>query len=171
MTRKLLQAILVVFGIVTIVAFLMGCDKKNPMTGPTPTTTCEDSNATNRGGPLPCTYPPPKVVELPGAPLWGQVGPGGYAAVVKVPAYPGRVEAQVVINDPPTGTYPMRLLLSNPPPPDGDNRVFKSVVAPITLVGTISLSHDGTMEARAWIQNTGTVFLNSVTVKFYYIRD
>jgi len=55
MIRKLLQAILVVLGIVSLVAFLMGCDKKNPMTGPTPTT-CEDANATNRGGPLPCTY-------------------------------------------------------------------------------------------------------------------
>ena len=55
MTRKLLIAVALVLGIVSVLGFLVGCDKVPNPTTPTPTV-CEDPKAFNNGGQLPCRY-------------------------------------------------------------------------------------------------------------------
>lgn len=185
--RKLLHAIIVVLGIVTVVGALTGCDKKNSPVGPSPVV-CEDTKATNYGGLLPCTYlmlPPNQCweqgatnyggllpcVHKPGEAKIGWVGftglrPGSVAGFLSPSfSYPGKVEARVTLNGP--GTYRVRLLLVDP---QTNKEIRASVAVLISGSGRISLPHDGT-KCIAYIQNVGQEEAFDGEATFWYLAN
>ena len=161
MTRKLFVLIV----LIAVCASLVACKAKNPV-APTPIpipTLCEDPKATNLGGPLPCKFPPPDVIDVGGAVFVG-MRPGGVAGVIfPVKDYAGIVEVQVRLDQ--EGTHSIRLFLFN----ETNNIVITSVVALITGSGVISLLHDGAA-CIAYVRNEGTSVLSGRTT-FVYKRN
>lgn len=179
-----------------VVASFVACDKKNPLTGPTPTpTVCEDAKATNYGGPLPCTYPPAPLPSpvctdqratnymglLPCRyPPEGEVHLGyrtgfrdmeprmtSYIPVdMPVMGYPGNVEARVVLDTPGTHLIRMALMTAN------NITVIREVTVEVTSSGNIRLPFDGLSAIRPRINNANkdgrTI---SGRVDYYYIAD
>lgn len=148
------------FALVVIVASLVlgACEKKNPFTGPT--TTCEDTKANNFGGPLPCTYPPPSVVDIGGV-GFRDMRSGQHAGVEFAGKnYPGAVEVRVSFNEP--GTHQILFALVN----QTTNIAFKYVAVETASGDTVSLPHDGSA-CRPIIKNVGTVVLSG-SANFVY---
>lgn len=175
MMRRLIIAITIVFGIITLV----GCDKANMPTAPTeatppvattptplPSPVCTDQKATNYMGLLPCTYPPEGEVRI-GLPVgfadWrpGNFGPS--AAPSPAIGYSGKVEVRITLNE--TGTHQLLLVLVNPE----TNTAIKFVTGFITGSGSISLPHTGSM-FQPRVRNIGTVTLSG-NATFWYIAD
>lgn len=179
MIRKLLFATFVVLGIITVLGSLVGCDKKNPITGPTevappvattpplPPGQCWEEKADNRGGPLPCTYPPEGEVRI-GLPVgFRETAPGqGVSAIpLPKPGYPGRVEVRIQINEP--GPHLIKLTLGNP----NGNKFIRSVTETVTGSGSISLPFDGTTDIQPFATNADSTGMISGQASFWYLKD
>lgn len=193
MMRKLLFAILIVLAIVTVFGSITGCDKANLPTAPT-STTCDDTKATNFGGPLPCTYPPTPLpspvctdqqatnymgllpcryppageVHLGYRTGFRELGPTGAYIPVDVPVmgYPGNVEARVTIDTPGTHLIRMALVTAN------NATVIREVTVEVTSSRNIRLPFDGLSAIKARIQNVNKDGrMISGRVDYWFIAD
>jgi len=198
MFRKLLQAMLVVIGIVSLVASIVGCDKNSMPTAPTPVSTvCEDPKATNNGGPLPCTYPPgqaplppnqcwdPKATNY-GGPIPCRYPPEGEVRIgyrtgfidmsfgplsyipVDMPVMGYPGNVEARVVLDTPGTHLIRMALMTA----NNVTVIREVTVEVTSSGNIRLPFDGLSAIRPRINNANrdgrTI---SGRVDYYYIAD
>lgn len=182
--RRLLFAIIVVLGLVTVLGSFIGCEKMesptspsaptpsptpNPNPTPLPSPVCTDQKATNYMGLLPCKYPPEGEVHLGYRTGFRGMEPRmtSYIPVeMPVMGYPGNVEARVVLDTPGTHLIRMALMTAN------NVTVIREVTVEVTSSGNIRLPFDGLSAIKPRINNANTDGRKiDGRVDFWFIAD